>query len=173
MILKRAFHLYNGDIAALSKVKAAHPDKDLYFTEQWTGYKGDFTGDFMWHVKNVILGAVNNHAKTAIEWNLANDPSYGPHTPGGCTECLGALTISGQEIVKNQSYYIVMQAAKFVPAGSIRLGIEVPEGIQAAAFKRPDGKTVLLVQNEGRKKNLTIEKLNLEIPAESVLTIIL
>jgi glucosylceramidase len=168
-----AFHLYNGDIAALSKVKAAHPDKDLYFTEQWTGYKGDFTGDFMWHIKNVILGAVNNHAKTAIEWNLANDPSYGPHTHGGCTECLGALTISGQDIIRNQSYYIVMQAAKFVPAGSIRLGIEVPEGIQAAAFKRPDGKIVLLVQNEGRKKNLTIEKLNLEIPAESVLTIIL
>lgn len=168
-----AFHLYNGDISALSKVKAAHPDKDLYFTEQWTGYKGDFTGDFMWHVKNVILGAVNNHAKTAIEWNLANDPSYGPYTPGGCTECLGALTISGQDITRNQSYYIVMQAARFVPAGSIRLGIDVPEGIQAAAFKRPDGKTVLLVQNEGRKKNLSIEKLNLEIPAESVLTIIL
>lgn len=168
-----AFHLYNGDISALSKVKAAHPDKDLYFTEQWTGYKGDFTGDFMWHVKNVILGAVNNHAKTAIEWNLANDPSYGPHTPGGCTECLGALTISGQDITRNQSYYIVMQAARFVSAGSVRLGIDVPEGIQAAAFKRPDGKTVLLVQNEGRKKNLSIEKLNLEIPAESVLTIIL
>ncbi|MFA9198658.1 MAG: glycoside hydrolase family 30 beta sandwich domain-containing protein [Aquirufa sp.] len=168
-----AFHLYNGDISALSKVKAAHPDKDLYFTEQWTGYKGDFTGDFMWHVKNVILGAVNNHAKTAIEWNLANDPSYGPHTPGGCTECLGALTISGQDITRNQSYYIVMQAARFVPAGSVRLGIDVPEGIQAAAFKRPDGKTVLLVQNEGRKKNLSVEKLNLEIPAESVLTIIL
>jgi glucosylceramidase len=168
-----AFHLYNGDISALSKVKAAHPDKDLYFTEQWTGYKGDFTGDFMWHVKNVILGAVNNHAKTAIEWNLANDPSYGPHTPGGCTECLGALTISGQDITRNQSYYIVMQAARFVPTGSIRLGIDVPEGIQAAAFKRPDGKIVLLVQNEGRKKNISVEKLNLEIPAESVLTIIL
>ena len=168
-----AFHLYNGDISALSKVKAAHPDKDLYFTEQWTGYKGDFTGDFMWHVKNVILGAVNNHAKTAIEWNLANDPSYGPHTPGGCTECLGALTISGQDITRNQSYYIVMQAARFVPVGSVRLGVDLPEGIQAAAFKRPDGKIVLLVQNEGRKKNLSVEKLNLEIPAESVLTIIL
>jgi len=168
-----AFHLYNGDISALSKVKAAHPDKDLYFTEQWTGYKGDFSGDFMWHIKNVILGAINNHAKTAIEWNLANDSTYGPHTPGGCTECLGALTISGQDIVKNQSYYIVMQAARFVPAGSIRLGIELPEGIQAAAFKRPDGKIALIVQNEGRKKNISIEKLNLEIPAESVLAIIL
>ncbi len=168
-----AFHLYNGDISALSKVKAAHPDKDVYFTEQWTGSKGDFTGDFMWHVKNVILGAMNNHAKTAIEWNLANDPTYGPHTPGGCTECIGALTISGQDIIRNQSYYIVMQAARFVPAGSIRVGLEIPESIQGAAFKRPDGKIVLLIQNEGRKKNISVEKLNLEIPAESVVTIIL
>ena len=168
-----AFHLYNGDISALSKVKAAHPDKEVYFTEQWTGYKGDFTGDFMWHVKNVIIGAVNNHAKTAIEWNLASDPSYGPHTPGGCTECLGALTINGQEITRNQSYYIVMQAARFVPAGSIRIGISVPEGIQAAAFKRPDGKLVILIQNEGLKKNISLEKLNLELAADSVLTILI
>ena len=168
-----AFHLYNGDISSLSKVKAAHPDKDLYFTEQWTGYKGDFTGDFMWHMKNVIIGSVNNYAKTAIEWNLANDPSYGPHTPGGCTECLGALTIAGQDVKRNQSYYIVMQAARFVPAGSVRIGLELPESLQGTAFKRPDGKIVLLIQNEGRKKNISIEKLNLEIPSESVLTIIL
>lgn len=168
-----AFHLYNGDISALGKVKTAHPDKEVYFTEQWTGYKGDFTGDFMWHVKNVILGAVNHYAKTAIEWNLANDPTYGPHTPGGCSECLGALTISGQDIVRNQSYYIVMQAARFVPSGSIRVGIAVPEGIQAAAFKRPDGKIVVLIQNEGAKKNIRLEKLNLELAADSVLTILM
>ncbi|MFX5839710.1 hypothetical protein ABTE60_20585, partial [Acinetobacter baumannii] len=31
-----AFHLYAGDIAAMSTVKEAHPDKNLYFTEQWT-----------------------------------------------------------------------------------------------------------------------------------------
>jgi hypothetical protein len=66
-----------------------------------------------------------------------------------------------------------MQAARYVPAGSIRLGIATPEGIQAAAFKRPDGKIAIIVQNEGRKKNITIEKINLEIPAESVVTIIL
>jgi glucosylceramidase len=168
-----AFHLYKGDISALSKVKAVHPDKDLYFTEQWTGSKGDFTGDFMWHIKNVILGAVNNHAITAIEWNLANDPTYGPHTPGGCTECLGALTISRQDITRNQSYYIIMQAARFVPVGSIRLGIGVPQGIQAAAFKCPDGKIVILIQNEGGKKNISLEKINFEVPAESVLTIVL
>jgi len=168
-----AFHLYAGEITALSKVKAAHPDKDVYFTEQWTGAKGNFASDFMWHMKNIVLGSVNNHAKAVIEWNLATDPSYGPHTLGGCSECLGALTIGGQEITRNQSYYIIMQAAKFVPPGSIRLGISPPLGTQAAAFKRPDGKIVILIQNEGAKKNISLDNLNLALAAESFLTIVL
>ena len=168
-----AFHLYGGDISAMSQVNKAHPDKDLYFTEQWTGARGDFASEFMWHMKNVIIGSVNNHAKAVIEWNLASDPTYGPHTQGGCTECLGALTIGAQEITRNQSYYIVMQAAKFIPPGSIRLGINAPMTIQAAAFKRPDGKMVILIQNEGAKKSLSIDKLNIELAADSVLAIVL
>src|SRR3546814_20964864 len=30
-----AFHLYGGSIDALSEVHNAHPDKNIYFTEQW------------------------------------------------------------------------------------------------------------------------------------------
>lgn len=168
-----AFHLYGGDISAMSKVKLAHADKDLYFTEQWTGAKGDFASEFKWHMKNVIIGSMNNHAKAVIEWNLASDPTYGPHTTGGCSECLGALTIGGQDITRNQSYYIVMQAAKFISPGSVRIGINTPFGIQAAAFKRPDGRFVILILNEGEKKNVSLDKLNLELAAESVLAIVL
>ncbi|WP_343644033.1 glucosylceramidase [Chryseobacterium sp.] len=51
-----AFHLYEGDISALSTVHNAFPDKNLYFTEQWTGSKGTFTEDLNWHTKNVIIG---------------------------------------------------------------------------------------------------------------------
>lgn len=90
-----AFHLYSGSVAALSQVHNAHPDKSLYFTEQWTGANGSFDGDLTWHIKNVIIGTMRNWSRVALEWNLANDPSYGPHTPGGCTECKGALTIDG------------------------------------------------------------------------------
>ena len=85
-----AFHLYEGDISALTTVHNEFPNKDLYFTEQWTGAKGDFVSEFMWHMKNIIIGSVNNHAKAVIEWNLATDPTYGPHTPGGCSEFAGA-----------------------------------------------------------------------------------
>ena len=36
-----AFHLYKGEISALSRVHQAHPDKNLYFTEQWIGAPGN------------------------------------------------------------------------------------------------------------------------------------
>lgn len=142
-----AFHLYLGAVSALSTVKAAHPSKNLYFTEQWTGSQGSFSGDFIWHVKNVIIGTMNNWSKTAIEWNLANDPSYQPHTVGGCTQCKGALTINGDTYSKNVSYYIIAQASKFIPAGSIRINSSDIANVDNVAFVTPQGKKVLLVLN--------------------------
>lgn len=144
-----AFHLYAGDIGALSTLKAAHPDKNVYFTEQWTSATGSFDGDLKWHLKNVIIGSMRNHSKIALEWNLANDPSFGPHTPGGCTECKGALTINGSAVTKNVAYYIVGHASKFVPAGSTRINSTVPGSLTNVAFKTPAGKKVLIVVNEG------------------------
>jgi len=143
-----AFHLYNGDISALSTVHAAHPDKDLYFTEQWTAGSGSFNGDLKWHLKNVIIGSMRNWSKVALEWNLANDGSYGPHTPGGCTECKGALTLDGA-INRNVSYYIVGHASKFIPPGSVRIESNNAATIFNAAFKTPNGKKVLIVINDG------------------------
>ena len=70
-----AFHLYAGDISALTTVHDAFPDKAVYFTEQYTSSTGDFGGDLKWHLKNVIIGSMRNWSRTALEWNLANDPN--------------------------------------------------------------------------------------------------
>ncbi|HEV7781026.1 MAG TPA: glucosylceramidase, partial [Chitinophagaceae bacterium] len=88
-----AFHLYAGNITALSQVYSAYPGKNIYFTEQYTSSSGSFQGDLTWHIRNVIIGSMRNYSRVALEWNLATDPSYGPHTTGGCDICLGALTI--------------------------------------------------------------------------------
>lgn len=143
-----AFHLYGGDISALSTVKNVHPDKNLYFTEQWTGANGSFSGDLQWHVKNVLVGSARNHAKAIIEWNLASDPNYDPHTPGGCSECKGAITATTTNFSRNVSYYIIAHASKFVPMGSVRVGSNDAGGIFSAAFVRPDGKKVLIAVND-------------------------
>lgn len=144
-----AFHLYAGDISALSTVKTAHPDKDLYFTEQWTGANGTFSGDLRWHLRNVVIGSMRNWSKVALEWNLANDPFYGPHTPGGCTECKGALTINASSVTRNVGYYIIAHASKFVPAGSTRIASNNVGNLVSVAFKTPSGKKVLIVVNDG------------------------
>ncbi len=147
-----AFHLYGGDISALSTVHNAHPDKGLYFTEQWTSSVGDFAGDLQWHTKNVVIGSMRNWSRIALEWNLANDASFGPHTPGGCTQCKGAITVNDRtSFTKNVAYYIIAHASKFVPAGSVRIGSAVAGNLSNVAFKTPAGKTVLLVVNDGTK----------------------
>lgn len=142
-----AFHLYGGSVTALSTVHNAHPDKDIYFTEQWTGANASFDGDFKWNVKNVVLGSILNWSKVALQWNLASNPGYGPHTAGGCTECKGAITISGSSVTKNVGYYIIAQVSKFVPAGSVRIAC-TGLSLTSAAFKTPAGKKVLVVLND-------------------------
>jgi glucosylceramidase len=143
-----AFHLYLGDITALSKVHDAHPDRNIYFTEQWTSGKGDFGGDLKWHIKNVIVGATRNWSRAVLEWNLANDPQFNPHTDdGGCTECLGAITI-GDSVVRNVAYYIIAHASKFVRPGSVRISSTETSELPNVAFLDPAGRKVLIVLNE-------------------------
>ncbi|MFA6440013.1 MAG: glycoside hydrolase family 30 beta sandwich domain-containing protein [Bacteriovoracaceae bacterium] len=144
-----AFHLYGGNISDLSAVHNAHPDKHLYFTEQWIGAPGNFAGDLKWHTGNLIIGAIRNWCRTVLEWNLAADPMLNPHTPGGCTKCLGILTISGDAFSRNPAYYILAHASKFVRPGSMRIASSVPGSLTNVAFLRSDGKKVLIVLNEG------------------------
>src|SRR5690606_11022530 len=59
-----AFHLYGGTIDAVSQVHDAHPNKNLYFTEQWVGAPGDFAKELTWHTENLIIGAPRNWCKT-------------------------------------------------------------------------------------------------------------
>jgi glucosylceramidase len=145
-----AFHLYAGKIDAMSAVHGAHPDKHLYFTEQWVGAPGDLRSDLGWHTRELTIGASRNWSRTVLEWNLAADPKYEPHTPGGCTECLGALTIDGNGVTRNPAYYIIAHASKFVRPGSVRIASNELPGLPNVAFLTPGGRRVLIVLNDGR-----------------------
>ena len=154
-----AFHLYAGDISALTTVHDAFPEKNLYFTEIYTGSASDFGGDLDWHMKNVVIGATRNYSRNVLEWNLASDPNYNPHTPGGCNTCKGAVTIGPADAIAfNVSYYIIAHASKFVPAGSVRIASNGPASLPQVAFLRPDGKKVLIVEND----NNSVQAFNLE-----------
>ena len=151
-----AFHLYAGAIDALTSVHNAHPERNVYFTEQYTASTGSFSGDLRWHIRNIIIGAPANWSRTALEWNLANDENFGPHTIGGCSTCLGGVTISSSSaaVTRNVAYYIVGHAARFVDAGSLRVKSTVTGGSKTStlvnvAFRTPAGRYVLLAMNDG------------------------
>lgn len=144
-----AFHLYAGRIEALATVHDARPDKHVYFTEQWIGAPGNWRGDLTWHVRELIIGASRHWSRTVLEWNLASDPQWQPHTDrGGCDRCLGAVTIDGNHVTRNPAYYIIAHAAKFVRPGSVRIASNTSPELPNVAFRTPDGRHVLVVLND-------------------------
>jgi glucosylceramidase len=145
-----AFHLYGGKIEALTQVHDAHPDKNLYFTEQWVGAPGDLKKELSFHMKDIIIGAPRNWCRNVIEWNLASDQNQNPHTPGGCDRCLGAITINKDQIIRNPAYYIIAHASKFVRPGSKRIASNYITELPNVAFITPAGKIVLIVFNNGQ-----------------------
>lgn len=150
-----AFHLYGGNISAMTTVKTA-TNKNVYFTEQYTATSGSFSGDLNWHLQNVMIGSVNNWAKTVLEWNLVSDSQGGPHTPGGSTVSRGAVTIDGSTITRRVGYYIIAHASKFVRPGALRISSNSAGNIQTTAFRNSDGSKVLLALNNG-SSNVTFK----------------
>jgi uncharacterized protein YjdB len=149
-----AFHLYAGTISALTTVHNA-TGKNVYFTEQYTGSGGSFSGDLGYHLQNVVIGSANNWAKGIIDWNIASNPAVGPHTPGGCNSCLGAYTISSSTAYsRNVQYYIIGQISKFAKNGALRISTSSNNtNVATAGFRNPDGSFALLVYNAGTASN--------------------
>lgn len=170
-----AWHLYGGEIDVLAEIYNAYPEMKLYFTEQWVGADGHFGADLLWHVRNVLIGATRNGCSVVLEWNLASDPNCCPHTAGGETRCVGALTIDGERVSRNVAYYIIAHAAKWVKPGSVR--IHSTTALTNAAFLTQEGQIVLLVLNDGGKAqtfNIAWEGqyAKATLPANSVATLV-
>lgn len=142
-----AWHLYRGSPEAMSDVQAQYPDKKVYFTEQWVSAHDGFMGALRWHTKNVIIGTLRNWSRTALEWNLASDPEYALHTPGGAVGALGGITI-GATITRNPGYYLMAHAARFIRPGSVRVYSSEVDQLPNVTCLTPDSRMVMLVMND-------------------------
>ena len=144
------FHLYLGEITALTTVHDAFPKKDIFFTEQMViSHRGATELRIADPVARIVIDATTNWAKNVLLWNLAADPKNGPHTnDGGCPVCSGAITLDGDEVKRNLAYYVTAHFTGFVPPGSVRVaapadGVLLPH----VAFRTPRGGHVLIVSN--------------------------
>jgi glucosylceramidase len=179
-----SFHCYAGTPGAQSTVHDAHPDKEVYFTEctgHYESYRGqgpddNFAGDLVWEFENLIIGATRNWASTVLLWNLALNDSHGPHL-GGCTNCRGFVTVSGDDFRFHVEYYVIAQASKFVSPGAYRIGSTTNGSgrIEHVAFRNPDRTKVLIVLNPSTTPvafdvNWNGQRISYRLPRQSVAT---
>lgn len=179
-----AYHCYFGSPRAQSVLKDRFPDKDIYFTE-CSGSRGSadsdakaFSDTLRWHARNVVIGATRNWARTVVTWNLALDPSGGPHA-NGYTDFSGLVTVEDDgRITPNAEYYALAHLSRFVRPGAVCVGSETvmaaagsagsagsagalateaddgSEDVLSVAFRNPgrDGRLVVLVHNQGEEE---------------------
>lgn len=144
------FHLYEGQISAMSQVHDAFPRKNLYFTEYMAVEPTLPTRiSIVAPIESTFIGALQNWSRNVLLWNLAANSKFEPHTDnGGCGICQGAVTIDGNDVTRNLAYYVVAHFSKFVRPGSVRIGTSTVPSLPNVAFKTPSGKTVLVVANK-------------------------
>jgi glucosylceramidase len=147
------FHLYKGEMSAMSTVHDAFPQKNIYFTEQMVveRTRDGSLQPIAKPVARIVIGAMRNWSRNVLLWNLAADSKFEPHSSnGGCSMCQGAVTIDGDRVTRNIGYYTVKQVSEFVPPGSVRIDSTEPDAdLQDVAWRTPTGKHVLLVANTG------------------------
>ena len=153
-----AYHCYYGDPSAMTALHEQFPGQPFYQTEcsgsQSAVPADTFSDTLEWDARNLEIGSTRNWAKTVVNWNLALDPSGGPHV-GGCGTCTGIVTVGpGDTVTPNAEYYALGQLSRFVQPGAVRIastsfGTTGWNGqIMDVAFVNPDGSTVLVVHNE-------------------------
>jgi glucosylceramidase len=144
-----AFHLYEGNITAMSTVHDAYPDKNLYFTEFMAVEHSDKpTILIAKHVSGTVMGALQNWSRNVLLWNLEADAKFEPHTSnGGCPVCQGAVTIEGNEVTRNLAYYTIAHFSKFVRPGSVHVDSTSLDTLPNVAFRGPKKAFVLVVAN--------------------------
>ena len=146
-----AWHCYAGDVDAQEMVRAAHPDKDVYFTECSGGaWAPSFGDNLRWNVSTLVIRSVRGWARGVALWNLALDQHGGPHL-GGCGNCRGVITINSATgaVTRNEEYYALAHASAFVRPGAHRIASSTDVGgLESVAFRNADdGSKVLIVVN--------------------------
>jgi glucosylceramidase len=182
-----AFHCYYGDPSAMTALHEQFPDYGIYETECSGSQSSDpantFSDTLKWHARNLEIGSVRNWSQTVVNWNVALDPSGGPHV-GGCSTCTGILTVGpGDTVTPDAEYYALGHLSRFVQPGAVRIastsfGTTGWNGqIMDVAFVNPDRSTVLVAHNENDSpQSFSVsengQSFNYTLPGDSLATFV-
>jgi glucosylceramidase len=159
-----AWHVYGGQVNAMSEVVREFPNHDVYFTEASGGeWVPPFEAAFLGAIKTGI-DVFRNYSKTYVMWNFALDENNGPVVPGfGRSTVRGMVTINQEtkELTYNLDYYVLAHFSKFTQQDAIRIDSTRAEGnFTSVAFLNPDQSVNLVVYNMANQSRNALIHLN-------------
>jgi glucosylceramidase len=152
-----AWHAYVGEPAMMSKVHAAHPEAQMYYTEGSTDYNDPHYQDDWTTWSSLYTAVFNNWCRSATAWNVATDehgkPNIGPYPCGGIL----IINPRTQEIIRSGQYWALAHFSRAMHRGARRFETQsLAANLHHVAFENPGGQKVLVLTNPGAARTVQI-----------------
>jgi glucosylceramidase len=143
----------------MSKVLAAHPDVEMYFTEGSTDYNDPHYKDDWTKWSSTYSDVLNNGCRAAVAWNVATDehgkPNIGPYPCGGIV----IINAHTQEVIRSGQYWALAHFSRSIKRGALRIETqsEAPN-LCHVAVENPGGQKVLILTNTGSARAIQVNQ---------------
>ncbi len=139
----------------IRRVQEAWPDKHIFFTEGCaesfnpTRYNAWVLGE---EYGRSMINDFNNGMVGFTDWNILLDEIGGPnHVQNFCFAPVHGDTKTG-ELIYTNAYYYIGHFSKFIKPGAKRISSSASRSqLLTTAFQNEDGKTVVIVMNQGNR----------------------
>ena len=180
-----AYHWYVSEESKnLSAVHEMFPEKHLLMTEccvELTA-EGESSSAYVQHAERYgrnIINDFNNFSEGWLDWNLALDMKGGPNHVANYCEAPVMVDTEKKTYTVNPSFDYIGHFSRFIEPGAKRLTCvnDVNSGLYSLAYKNPDGRIVVVIQNEGWVTETTVcvdgKYVNVNLPGHSIVTLII
>jgi glucosylceramidase len=154
-----AWHGYVGQPSMMSKVLAAHPEVQMYFTEGSTDYNDPHYRDDWTKWSTTYTDVLKNGCRSAIAWNVATDengkPNIGPYPCGGIV----IINAHTQQVIRSGQYWALAHFSRAIRRGARRFESQSDAANLAhIAVENPGGQKVLILTNNGIQRDIKINQ---------------
>jgi glucosylceramidase len=143
----------------MSKVQAAHPEVEMYFTEGSTDYNDPHYTDDWTKWSSTYTDVLNNGCRSAVAWNVATDehgkPNIGPYPCGGIV----IINAHTQEVIRSGQYWALAHFSRCVKRGARRIESQSEAlNLSHVAVENPGRQKVLILTNTGNAREIQVNQ---------------
>lgn len=152
MVAGAAFHWYSGDhFETLDFVRRQYPNLKLITSESCIEYSKLDAGDAFGNAARLaheVLGDLNHGMNAFYDWNLLLDETGGPNHVGNLCHAPFMFDRATKELHPQLLQQYFWHFSHYIVPGSVRIGLSrYTNGLEATAFRRPDGVLAVVLFN--------------------------